>query len=301
MVEDLLIVSSSPYIRAQDTVKRIMYSVAIALIPAVAAGVFFFGWQALAVVLTSVGAALATEVIWQRLRGIPLTVSDGSAIVTGMLLALNLPPTVPLWIAALGSAVAIIIGKQVYGGLGANPFNPALVGRVFLTASFPAIMTNWLSPAGYDAIASATPLAATTKIPLSNLFWGSVPGCIGETSAFALLIGGLYLLIKGYIDYRIVSGVLGTVVVISLIMGLNPLAQLFAGGLMLGALFMATDMVTSPVTPKGRWIFGIGIGVLVMLIRHGAGMPEGVSYSILLMNATVPLINRATRPRIYGR
>lgn len=281
-----------------------MYSVAIALVPAVAAGVYFFGWYALAVVLVAIGSAVATEVLWQRLRGQTLRVSDGSAIVTGMLLAMNLPASSPLWMAALGSAVAILIGKQVYGGLGANPFNPALVGRVFLTASFPALMTKWTLPAGYDAIATATPLAAMkagVNVPLSNLFWGSVPGCLGEVSAFALLIGGLYLLIKGYIDYRIVGGLFGTVAVLSLVMGLDPLAQILAGGLMLGGLFMATDMVTSPVTPKGRWIFGIGIGILVMLIRQGAGMPEGVSFSILLMNAAVPLINRATRPRIYGR
>lgn len=304
MAEDLLIIASSPHVRAKDSVQTIMYSVAIALLPAVAAGVYFFGWYALAIVLVSVGAAVATEVIWQKLRKQSLTVSDGSAIVTGLLLAMNLPPNAPLWMAALGSFVAILIGKQVYGGLGANPFNPALVGRVFLTASFPLLMTSWVLPAGYDAIATATPLAvmqAGGEIPLSNLFWGSVPGCLGETSAFALLLGGLYLLIKGYIDYRIVVGLFGTVTILSWIMGLNPLAQLFSGGLMLGGLFMATDMVTSPVTPKGRWIFGIGTGILIMLIRQGAGMPEGVSFSILLMNAAVPLINRTTRPRIYGR
>lgn len=304
MAEDLLIIASSPHVRAKDSVQTIMYSVAIALLPAVAAGVYFFGWYALAIVLVSVGAAVATEVIWQKLRKQSLTVSDGSAIVTGLLLAMNLPPNAPLWMAALGSFVAILIGKQVYGGLGANPFNPALVGRVFLTASFPLLMTSWVLPAGYDAIATATPLAvmqAGGEIPLSNLFWGSVPGCLGETSAFALLLGGLYLLIKGYIDYRIVVGLFGTVTILSWIMGLNPLTQLFAGGLMLGGLFMATDMVTSPVTPKGRWIFGIGTGILIMLIRQGAGMPEGVSFSILLMNAAVPLINRTTRPRIYGR
>lgn len=304
MAEDLLIIASSPHVRAKDSVQTIMYSVAIALLPAVAAGVYFFGWYALAIVLVSVGAAVATEVIWQKLRKQSLTVSDGSAIVTGLLLAMNLPPNAPLWMAALGSFVAILIGKQVYGGLGANPFNPALVGRVFLTASFPLLMTSWVLPAGYDAIATATPLAvmqAGGEVPLSNLFWGSVPGCLGETSAFALLLGGLYLLIKGYIDYRIVVGLFGTVTILSWIMGLNPLAQLFSGGLMLGGLFMATDMVTSPVTPKGRWIFGIGTGILIMLIRQGAGMPEGVSFSILLMNAAVPLINRTTRPRIYGR
>lgn len=304
MAEDLLIIASSPHVRAKDSVQTIMYSVAIALLPAVAAGVYFFGWYALAIVLVSVGAAVATEVIWQKVRKQSLTVSDGSAIVTGLLLAMNLPPNAPLWMAALGSFVAILIGKQVYGGLGANPFNPALVGRVFLTASFPLLMTSWVLPAGYDAIATATPLAvmqAGGEIPLSNLFWGSVPGCLGETSAFALLLGGLYLLIKGYIDYRIVVGLFGTVTILSWIMGLNPLAQLFSGGLMLGGLFMATDMVTSPVTPKGRWIFGIGTGILIMLIRQGAGMPEGVSFSILLMNAAVPLINRTTRPRIYGR
>jgi electron transport complex protein RnfD len=304
MAEDLLIIASSPHVRAKDSVQTIMYSVAIALLPAVAAGVYFFGWYALAIVLVSVGAAVATEVIWQKLRKQSLTVSDGSAIVTGLLLAMNLPPNAPLWMAALGSFVAILIGKQVYGGLGANPFNPALVGRVFLTASFPLLMTSWVLPAGYDAIATATPLAvmqAGGEVPLSNLFWGSVPGCLGETSAFALLLGGLYLLIKGYIDYRIVVGLFGTVTILSWIMGLNPLAQLFSGGLMLGGLFMATDMVTSPVTPKGRWIFGIGTGILIMLIRQGAGMPEGVSFSILLMNAVVPLINRTTRPRIYGR
>ncbi|MFA6693449.1 MAG: RnfABCDGE type electron transport complex subunit D [Bacillota bacterium] len=304
MANDLLVVASSPHIRSKDSVEKIMYSVALALTPAALVGVYVFGWHALSVLLISIGAAIATEVLWLRLRGKPLRVSDGSALVTGLLLGMNLPPSAPLWMAALGSVVAIIIGKQVYGGLGANPFNPALVGRVFLTASFPALMTKWSVPTSYiDAYGSATPLAnaLSAEIPLRQLLLGNIPGCIGEVSAIALLIGGLYLLMKSYIDYRIVGGIFGSVIVLSLVMGLDPLFQVLTGGLMLGAFFMATDYVTSPVTPIGRWIFGIGIGILVMLIRQGAGMPEGVSFSILLMNAAVPLINRATRPRIYGR
>ena len=299
---ELLTVASSPHIRDKTSVEKIMFSVALALTPAALVGVCVFGWHALWVLLTSIGAAIAAEVIWQKLRGQRLRVYDGSALVTGLLLGMNLPPTAPLWMAALGSVFAIIIGKQVYGGLGANPFNPALVGRVFLTASFPALMTKWAFPAGYvDAFGQATPLASSVEVPMSKLFLGTIPGCIGEVSAIALLIGGLYLLIKRYIDYSIVGGILGTVVVLSLIMGVDPLFHLLSGGLLLGAFFMATDYVTSPVTPRGRWIFGIGIGLLVMLIRQFSSMPEGVSFSILLMNAAVPLINRATRPRIYGR
>lgn len=295
-----LIVTSSPHVRAQDSVRKIMWSVVIALLPAFFAAVYFFQARAISVVLTAVAGAVITEYIFQKIRKKKITVKDGSAVVTGLLLALTLPPSIPLWTAFFGSVVAIGLGKQVFGGIGQNPFNPALVGRAFLTASYPVLMTTWT----VDGVSSATPLSQMKMDGIAtdswNLFVGQIGGSLGETSALALLLGFAYLLYKGYVNWRIPLAMVGTVFLGTFAFGSDPIFHLFAGGLMLGALFMATDMVSSPTTKAGRWIFGIGAGLLVVIIRLWGGYPEGVMYSILLMNTAVPLINRYTRPRSLG-
>ena len=295
-----LIVTSSPHVRSQDSVKKIMWSVVIALLPAVFAAVYFFKARALSVILAAVVGAVLTEYIFQKIRNKKNTIKDGSAVVTGLLLALTLPPSIPLWTAFFGSIVAIGLGKQVFGGIGQNPFNPALVGRAFLTASYPVLMTTWT----VDGVSSATPLSQMKMEGIAtdtwNLFVGQIGGSLGETSALALLLGFSYLLYKGYVNWRIPLAMVGTVFLGTFAFGSDPIFHLFAGGLMLGALFMATDMVSSPTTKLGRWIFGLGAGLLVVIIRLWGGYPEGVMYSILLMNTAVPLINRYTRPRSLG-
>ncbi|MFP4687333.1 MAG: RnfABCDGE type electron transport complex subunit D [bacterium] len=309
------ILQNTPHIQEQETTPRIMYSVLLALMPATGAGIYFFGLRALAIILTCIFSAVLTETIFCYLRGKPVAIKDGSAVITGLLLALCLPVKIPLTLAALGSVVAIALGKQIFGGLGHNIFNPALVGRAFLQAAFPVIMTTWV-PAffyrpGVEATTTATPLSLMkfnqTFVPYSRLFFGNIGGSIGETSAIAILIGGLFLLLIKNIDWRIPAGFLGTVVVLGELFHLiNPehpdsLSHLLAGGLLLGAFFMATDMVTSPITKPGSWIFGCGAGILLILIRLFGGLPEGVMYSILLMNAITPLINRYTLPAMFGK
>lgn len=307
-----LIVSSTPHLRDRTTNEEIMWSVVLALVPAIIAAVYFFGLQALFVIVVSVSGSVITEFLFQKARGKKVTINDGSAVVTGILLALTLPPTSPLWMVLVGSLVAIGLGKQVFGGLGHNPFNPALVGRAFLLAAYPTPMTTWIldgkttaTPlstinAGLmDGTASAT-VAEIVDFSYWDLFIGHVGGSLGETSALALLLGAVYLLYKGFIDWRIPTGMLSTVFIITFIAGRDPIAHLLAGGLILGAFFMATDMVTSPVTKRGRWIFGIGTGLIVVIIRLWGGYPEGVMYAILLMNTAVPLIDRYTRPRSLG-
>ena len=330
-------VSVSPHIREQTSIPKIMYGVIAALSPALWASVYFFGLRILWVVLIGVLSAIVTEALLQRLLKKPVTVSDGSAIVTGILLAFVLPPKVPLWMPLVGSAFAIAIGKQVFGGLGYNPMNPALLGRAFLLASWPIYMTaRWSAPSGgtmsgIDTVTSATPLAmlkeahaalvtvtspakadvleAVTGIPTAygHLFWGRVGGCIGETSVFALLIGAAVLMYLRIIEWRIPLSFIGTVALLSWILGGteglftgNPLFHVLAGGLILGAFFMATDMVTTPVTHWGRFVFGTGCGVITVIIRIYGGYPEGVCYSILLMNAVTPLIDAWTKPRVFG-
>jgi electron transport complex protein RnfD len=279
-----------------------MFGVVIALIPALLASLYFFRLQALGLVVVTVGACVLTEWAFQKLRGKPITLYDGSAIVTGLLLAFNLPPTLPWWMAAVGGVVAMGLGKHVFGGLGHNPFNPALIGRAFLLASFPAAMIRWTSP--IDGLSTVTPLVQLKMGRITATYWdlfiGNIGGCIGETSALAILIGALYLLYKRYIDWRIPVSYLGTVAVIAIALGQDPIFHWLAGGLMLGAFFMATDMVTTPITRKGKWLFGIGAGIIVMVIRQWGSYPEGVTYSILLMNAFTPLLDRITRPRPYG-
>ncbi|MDI3548815.1 MAG: H+/Na+-translocating ferredoxin:NAD+ oxidoreductase subunit [Halanaerobiales bacterium] len=300
MNNEQLVVTSSPHVRDDTSVSQIMWSVVFALIPAMLAAVYYFKIQALGIILVSVLGAVITEFLFQKARGKRVTITDGSAVITGILLALTLPPTSPLWMVLVGSMVAIGLGKQVFGGLGYNPFNPALVGRAFLMAAYPVLMTSWT----LDGQTTATPLNLMKMEGLGTDYWslfiGHVGGSLGETSAFALLLGAAYLIYKGYINWRIPAGMLGTVFILTLILGEDPIFHLFAGGLILGAFFMATDMVTSPITKRGRWIFGIGAGLIVVIIRLWGGYPEGVMYSILLMNTTVPLLNRYTRPRSLG-
>lgn len=339
-MENKLFVSSSPHITDNESIPKIMYGVVLSLIPAMIGAIYFFGIRSLWVVLVAVVAAVATEGIIQKLMKKAVTVTDGSAIVTGILLAFNVPAEVPLWIPAIGSAFAIAIGKIPFGGLGYNPMNPALLGRAFLLASWPTHLTIFkTNPAGgtlsgIDAITNATPLnvyrhatdAIANSATLStesieeaskalsqlsdsywNLFSGRVGGCLGETSAMLLLIGAVYLIYKRYISLKIPLSYIGTVALLMWMFGGteglfsgDPIFHILSGGLILGAFFMATDMVTSPVTYKGRIYFGIGCGILTVVIRLVGGYPEGVSYSILLMNLTVPLIDRYTKPKVFG-
>jgi electron transport complex protein RnfD len=291
---------------------------------------YLYGWRALAVTVISIASCVISEAVMQRMLGKQVTISDSSALLTGLLLAFNLPPGVPLWLPAVGGVFAIVFAKQLFGGLGHNFINPALAGRAFLMASWPSLMTKeWLAPvggtlSGVDGVTSATPLTLLKNpanfgnveviidqlhqiTTIKRLFFGTIGGCIGETSALLLLIGGLFLVIIGIVDYRIVIGYFASFIVLTLIIPgkthvlYRVLFQLFSGGLFLGAFFMATDWVTSPVTKKGRWIFGIGCGVLTVVIRTWGGYPEGVSYSILLMNVFTPLIDRLTREKVFGQ
>ena len=314
---DELSISTGPHVFTVTDTPRIMYGVIIALIPASAMGIYLFGWGALKVIVISMLAAIITEGGVQRLMGREVSMLDGSAALTGLLLALNLPPSSPWWMVLVGAVIAITIGKQIYGGLGHNPFNPALVARVVLLVSWPVQMTRWIAPLSYpDSVSAATPLgilkadgiAKLGGIRLFDLFIGNVGGCIGEVSAIALLIGLLFLLWKGYVTWHIPISYMGTVFVFTGIFWMahpqkyaNPLFHLLAGGLVLGSCFMATDYVTSPMTPKGQIIFGIGCGLITCIIRLFGGYPEGVSFAILLMNAAAPLIDQYTRPKRYGR
>jgi electron transport complex protein RnfD len=316
MEEQLFVISSSPHIESEETIPKIMWGVVIALIPAVLSAVFFFGYRAILLLVTCVVSCVVTEYVFQKARKKEVTIKDGSAIITGILLALVLPPQLSPLSAMLGSIVAIALGKQVFGGLGYNIFNPALIGRAFLQATFPVAMTTWVQPFFYigasDTVTMATPLAlmkfSHEGIPHWKTFLGYEGGCLGETSALAVLIGAAYLLYKKYIEWRIPVTYLGTVFVLGAGFWVanpakyaDPIFHLLTGGLMLGAFFMATDMVTSPITPVGCCIFGIGAGLLVILIRLFGGLPEGVMYSILIMNSVTPLINRYVRPKVFGR
>lgn len=298
-----LIVSPSPHIRSDVSIEKIMYSVIIALIPTTACGVYLFGVYALLIIITCILSAVLTEYLALRLMDRKF-VMDGSALITGLLLALCLPPRLPLWIAAIGAVFAIALAKCAFGGLGYNIFNPALSGRAFLTISWPVQMTTWTNPLTCDAVTTATPLGLLKMqqitTPYINLALGNVGGSIGETSAIAILIGGLYLIAKRYIDWRTPLAYIATVGVMMVLLGQNPIFHILAGGLFLGAFFMATDYVTTPITKEGRTLFGIGAGVIVVVIRLIGGYPEGVMFSILLMNAFTPLIDRHVKPRVYG-
>lgn len=314
-----MIVSSSPHIRDNARTSNIMRDVCIALVPALAASVFFFGVRALYITALCMIFSVGAEALWQKLTKKCVTVSDGTAAVTGMLLAFNLPVSAPWWICLIGSVFAIVVAKQFFGGVGHNFMNPALAGRAFLLASWPVIMTKWTLPhtTGFlisaDVVSSATPLAILKnpdagELPqLLDMFLGNIGGCIGETSALALLIGGIYLIARKVISARIPVTYILTVAVLTFIFpnaGLTNVESVaynvLSGGLFLGAFFMATDYVTSPITKRGQIIMGLGCGVLTFVIRRFGGYPEGVSYSILLMNVATPLIDRFTQPKPFG-
>ena len=353
MTDNRLFVSTSPHIKKNISVAKVMWVVFISLIPAFMHTVYLFGVRTLWVALAALAAALASEAAMELLFRKKVTVSDGSAALTAILIVFNMPPQIELWKVALGTAFAVIVAKQLFGGLGYNIFNPALAGRAFLVASYPASMTSgWTAPKGgllsisdmafgvindpatakfVETVTSATPLGAikTAKAAISdpalkdtavkavdtlfssgmteNAFLGRIGGCFGEITALFILLGGLALIIMKIVDWRIPAGYLGTVAALSWafggIHGLftgNPLFYLFTGGLMLGAFYLATDMVTSPMTRKGKWIFAVALGLLTFTIRTWGGYPEGVSYSILLMNIFVPLIDKYAVPRVLG-
>ncbi|MBI3991032.1 MAG: RnfABCDGE type electron transport complex subunit D [Candidatus Omnitrophica bacterium] len=307
-----LIVNILPHLHKDESVSKIMWMVVISLIPSGIAGVIIFGLEALQVILLGIASALIAECVIQLLTKKKVTILDGSAFLTGLLLAYNLPPKVPFWLPVVGSFFAISIGKQVFGGIGQNIFNPALVGRVFLMASWPKYLTTFTKPLSYDAVTSATHLAILKEGKILenlsnwNLFWGMRGGCIGEVCIFALFLGASFLFIKGYISWHIPITYTVTVGFFAFVFGQKGLFSgdwlfhILSGGLILGAFFMATDYVTSPLTRKGQIAFGIGCGLITAVIRLWGGYPEGVSYAILMMNAATPIIDRYTKNRIYG-
>jgi electron transport complex protein RnfD len=326
-----LLLFHAPLLRQDMTTPKAMRDVIYALLPATGAALWYFGISAVLVLAASIiGAVLAEWVFAARaVRGQSL--KDGTGILTGLLLGLTLPPGLPMWMAFLGGFASISLGKVIWGGLGHNLFNPALLGRAFLLATFPIAMTTWVpaTPESFfeiyssnlalpfmqaqvDAMSAATPLGLLKfqqeVTPLADLAFGKIGGSLGETSGVLLLLGGIYLWLRRDLDWRIPVSILLTVMVFSAVLMVfdaerfpDPLFSVFSGGLLLGAIYMATDPVSSPITPKGAWIFGIGVGVLVMLIRVFGGLPEGVMYAILLMNAATPLIDRYTQPRVFGR
>ncbi|MTI68780.1 MAG: RnfABCDGE type electron transport complex subunit D [Firmicutes bacterium] len=308
-MENKLIASSSPHLRSDETISRIMLDVLIALLPATLASVYFFRFNAIKLIVLAVGASVLTELVIQKLLKKPVTINDYSAAVTGLLLAFNIPASAPWWIPVIGSMFAIAIVKHAFGGLGHNFMNPALAARAMLLASWPVIMTSWVTT-GADAVTTPTPLAimggeasGATMPTLTNIMVGNIGGCLGETSAIALIIGGIYLLYRKVITWRIPFTYIATVAVLTLLLdgGFSAMTyHLFAGGLMLGAFYMATDYSSSPVTPKGQIIFGVGCGVITTVIRLYGGYPEGVSYSILLMNVAAPIIDKYTSPKVFG-
>ena len=301
-----LSVSSSPHIRSGATTTKIMGTVIIALMPALVASVIIFGPRALLVTAVTVAAAVLFEFAWCHLRHQPDSIQDLSAVVTGLLLAFNVPSTIPLWMPVVGAFVSIVIVKELFGGIGRNFANPAIVGRMVLAVSFTSRMTAFPFPntlSGVDALTSATPLAAAgngAQLPYLDLLLGTHGGVLGETCAIALIIGGVYLIVTKVISPTIPVTYLATVAVLSLIAGKDPIYQLLSGGLLLGAFFMATDYVTSPTTTKGKLVFGIGLGIITCAIRFLGRMNEGVSFAILLMNLMVPYIEVLTRQDRLG-
>ncbi len=326
---DKLLVSPSPHLHTKTSTKSLMRDVVIALMPAVVVSILFYGWSAMLLMSVSIASCLLVELFITRfMLKKPSTIADCSALVTGILLALNLPTTTPWWIVVIGSIVAIGVAKMTFGGLGQNLFNPALVGRVFLLISFPAQMTNWESPAGFlaDAFTGATPLGAVKEhlgsaadatlagaesymnMNYLDTLFVNIGGSAGEISAIAILIGFAYMLFRGVIKPHITLSIILTVAVFSGICWAvdparftDPLFNILTGGLLLGAVFMATDYVTSPMSTTGGIIFGIGIGLITMLIRYFGAYPEGVSFAILIMNSVVPLLNKWFHTKKYGR
>lgn len=304
-------VSVSPHLRAETDASSIMRDVAIALMPACLFGIYNNGYRALLVILVSVAAAVLTEFLFEKLCKRPVTVGDWSAVVTGLILAVNLPSTVPLWLPAMGSIFAILVVKQLFGGLGQNFMNPALAGRCFLLISFSSLMTNFPVVDGVTAATPLTALKAGESVDLLQMFLGNYSGCIGETSVLAILLGAAYMLWKKVISIRIpgiyILSTMAFIVIINLVNGNGMpdstylLAQLFGGGLLIGAFFMATDYVTSPITPMGQVIYALLLGFLTALFRVVGKAAEGVSYAIIISNMVVPLIERITVPAPFGR
>jgi Na+-translocating ferredoxin:NAD+ oxidoreductase subunit D len=323
-MSNLLTVSPSPHVYSSDSVRKIMYRVVYAMIPALLWSVFIFGPDALKVTLIAVVACLAFEFLIQKyLMKVKPSVTDGSALVTGILLAFNVPANLPWWIIIIGALVAVGVGKLSFGGLGNNIFNPALVGRVFLLISFPVQMTSWPAAGDeVDGLTTATPLGIIKEglnngIPVheisrdlpqtTDMLMGNMSGSLGEISALLLILGGVYMLYKKVITWHIPVSVIGTVAVVAALFWLvephnyvNPVYHILTGGLMLGAIYMATDMVSSPMTPKGQIIFGAGIGIITISIRLFGAYPEGISFAILIMNAFTPLINNYVKPKRFG-
>ncbi len=305
-MERKLVVSSSPHLKSPEDIQSIMVDVLVALFPVALMAVFLFGYRALVTMVIAMLAAMVTEAIILRKGNL---FGDGSAAVTGLLLAMTLPPAPPWWVVVVGSVVAIAIGKQIYGGIGNNIFNPALVGRAVLVVSWGGHIAGnvWLKPVPFgftaDMVTTATPLA-TKAASLGDLFMGTVAGSLGETSALALIVGGIWLYYRGHIDWRIPGSFIALVFVLGLFDGgfslTRGLFHVLAGGVLLGALFMATDMVTSPVTPVGKLIFGAGCGIVTMVVRLFGSLPEGVTFGILLMNGLTPLIDNLTLPKKFG-
>ena len=300
-MKEMLSVTSSPHIRHIDTTRGIMGDVIIALCPAAVYGCILFGWYAAVLLAVCILSCVGAEYLWNLLLKKPQTVGDLSAVVTGLLLGMNLPAKLPVWMAVIGSVVAIIVVKQMFGGIGHNFVNPAIAARIVLMVSFPSFMTKFYEPFS-GVVASATPLAATADVVPSvrYLFFGMHSGCIGETSAFLLLLGGLYLILRRVINPFVPICFIGAFALITWATGGNVGTQLFSGGLFLGAIFMATDYTTSPSTPIGTILFGIGCGLLTFVIRRFGSLPEGVSYSIILMNILVPHIDRLTAFKPFG-
>ena len=303
-MDNKLIVSSSPHISSKVKTKNLMIDVIIALIPAFIASIILYGYRSIIIVAVSVAAAVLAEFVCRKIMKRPNTIGDFSAVVTGVLLAFNLPVSIPIWMAALGSIIAIVVVKQMFGGLGNNFVNPALAARIILMTSFPTAMTSWTAP--FDGTSTATPLAMisggqTSDLPsYLDMFLGKTGGCLGETCALALLLGGIYLVARRVISPIIPLVYIAVVFVFSAILGLDPVAQILSGGLFLGAIFMATDYVTSPLTNKGKVIYAIGCGIITVMIRTFGSLPEGVSFSIILMNILVPHIERLTTPKPFG-
>jgi electron transport complex protein RnfD len=323
MMENKLIVSSSPHVRTNKDTSYIMKQVVIALLPATLAALFFFRLSALNVIFFCVTGSVGAEFVCQKISKQESTIGDFSAVVTGLLLAFNVPASLPWWMCLLGAAFAIIVVKMVFGGIGNNFVNPALAARAFLLASFPVAMTlwtrtgvNWVSSGNIDAYTTATPLSflkagsngvsslADSGISISNMLIGNIGGCIGETSAVLIILGGLYLMYKGIINYVIPTFYICTVAILMFILGgfnfTFVIYELLAGGLMLGAFFMLTDYTTSPMTKKGQIIYAVLAGLITTVIRLYGGYPEGVSYSILLVNIMTPLIDKYTKTKVFG-
>lgn len=299
-----LYISTAPHVRSPQNTQSIMRDVLIALVPTTVAGIYLFGANALFVVLLACISAVLSEYAWQKLTHKQVRINDLSALVTGLLVGLNLPPTAPWWLAVIGSFLAIILVKQFFGGIGDNFLNPALAARGILLASWALRMTNYVLPtrwSGADAVTSATLLSGELKATYLDMFLGNIPGCIGEVCKAAILLGLLYMLIRKIISWRIPVIFLGVVALFTAILGGDALASVLSGGVMLGAVFMATDYTTSPMSAKGQILYAALCGVIVVVIRNFGNYPEGVTYAILVMNIATPLIDKYVKPRLYGR